>query len=107
MPVTEISEDGIGYHIDSKNMSQKSYAENQSYFEELGYYAVPHVKGFKKNTNIPKVSPGAKSPTRARGGGSGGGRGRGRNRDRAERKERPRRQYEKSAVVERYKEITD
>ena len=107
MPVTDITEDGIGYHIDSKDMSQKSYAENKSFFEEAGYYAVPHVKGFKKNTNIPKVSPGAKAPARARGGGSGsGGRGGGRDR-RAERRERPRRQYEKSVVVERYKEITD
>lgn len=106
MPVTEISGDGIGYHIDSKNMSQESFAKNKSKFEEAGYYAIPHVKGFKKNTNIPKVAPSGKTTSKGSGGGSGNGGGKNKNKN-TERKTRPRRQYEKSVIVERYKEITD
>ena len=106
MPVTEISGDGIGYHIDSKNMSQESFAQNKSFFEEAGYYAIPHVKGFKKNTNIPKVAPSGKTTSKGNGGGSGSGGGKNKNKN-TERKTRPRRQYEKSVIVERYKEITD
>ena len=106
MPVTEISGDGIGYHIDSKNMDQESFAKNKSKFEEAGYYAIPHVKGFKKNTNIPKVAPSGKTASKGNSGGSGNSGGKNKNKN-TERKTRPRRQYEKSVIVERYKEITD
>ena len=104
MPVTDISEDGVGYHIDRKEMSQENFLKSKSKWEKKGYILKPRFKG-QKTKNIPKAP--ASPPGKNSGSGSGGGRGssgRGRNNTR---KERPRRQYEKTAVTKRYKEITD
>lgn len=104
MPVTDISEDGVGYHIDRKEMSQENFLKSKSKWEKKGYILKPRFKG-QKTKNIPKApaSPPGKNSGSGNGGGSGSS-GKGKN---STRKERPRRQYEKTAVTKRYKEITD
>ncbi len=105
MPVTDISETGIGYHIDSEQMDQKTFAKTAGRLEENGYILKPRFKG-KKTKNVPKnISPpniSGKTGSRGSGNkGSGGGK------PSKTKKEKPRRQFEKSKVTERYKEITD
>lgn len=106
MPVTDISETGIGYHIDTKQMDTETFANTASTLESHGYILKPRFKGKKtknvpKNINPPNVNP-SNASTRSGGGGGGGNRNRSKTR-----KEKPRRQFEKSKVTERYKEITD
>ena len=105
MPVTDISETGIGYHIDSEQMDQKTFAKTAGRLEENGYILKPRFKG-KKTKNVPKnISPpniGGKT-----GSGGGGNKGSGGGKPSKTKKEKPRRQFEKSKVTERYKEITD
>lgn len=104
MPVTEIGDGGVGYHIDTKQMDNETFEQSASDWKQKGYILKPRFKG-KKTKNIPKnINPPNVNPRGAdtRTGGGGGNR----NRSRA-RKEKPRRQFEKSNVTERYKEITD
>lgn len=104
MPVTEIGDGGVGYHIDTKQMDNETFEQSASDWKQKGYILKPRFKG-KKTKNIPKnINPPNVNPRGAdtRAGGGGGNK----NRSRA-RKEKPRRQFEKSNVTERYKEITD
>ena len=105
MPVTDISATGIGYHIDSEQMDQKTFAKTAGRLEENGYILKPRFKG-KKTKNVPKniSPPNISGKTGSRG---GGGKGSGGGRPSKTKKEKPRRQFEKSKVTERYKEITD
>ena len=105
MPVTDISETGIGYHIDSEQMDQKTFAKTAGRLEENGYILKPRFKG-KKTKNVPKnISP--PNISGKTGSGGGGNKGSGGGKPSKTRKEKPRRQFEKSKVTERYKEITD
>ena len=105
MPVTEIGDGGIGYHIDTKQMDNETFEQSASDWKQKGYILKPRFKG-KKTKNIPKnINPPNVNPTGANNARNGGGGGN-RNRSRA-RKEKPRRRFEKSNVTERYKEITD
>lgn len=105
MPVTDISETGIGYHIDSEQMDQKTFAKTAGRLEENGYILKPRFKG-KKTKNVPKnISP--PNISGKTGSGGGGNKGSGGGKPSKTKKEKPRRQFEKSKVTERYKEITD
>ena len=105
MPVTEIGDGGVGYHIDTKQMDNETFEQSASDWKQKGYILKPRFKG-KKTKNIPKnINPPNVNPTGANNARNGGGGGN-RNRSRA-RKEKPRRRFEKSNVTERYKEITD
>ena len=105
MPVTEIGDGGVGYHIDTKQMDNETFEQSASDWKQKGYILKPRFKG-KKTKNIPKnINPPNVNPTGANNARNGGGGGN-RNRSRA-RKEKPRRQFEKSNITERYKEITD
>ena len=105
IPVTDISETGIGYHIDSEQMDQKTFAKTAGRLEENGYILKPRFKG-KKTKNVPKnISP--PNISGKTGSGGGGNKGSGGGKPSKPKKEKPRRQFEKSKVTERYKEITD
>ena len=86
-------------------MDQKTFAKTAGRWEENGYILKPRFKG-KKTKNVPKniSPPNISGKTGSRG---GGGKGSGGGRPSKTKKEKPRRQFEKSKVTERYKEITD
>ena len=110
MPVTDITEDGLGYHIDQETIDENARVASAGFWKSQGYYMIPHVKGFKKNANIPKAPSSSASNSGSTGNASGDKGGSGRRaaaRRRQERVRRAKRQNEKSIVVERYKEIND